>query len=86
MAKNVTFNYVWLNFEAEDAVSKGRVELSKDGGATWQSAELKIEGSLIHGHVGDDTGYNAVRWINASDGPVDFKIVRFNVDLAERRD
>lgn len=85
MAKNVTFNYVWLNFEAEDAVSKGRVELSKDGGATWQSAELKIEGSLIHGHVGDDAGYNAVRWINASDGTVDFKIVRFNVDLAERR-
>ena len=83
MAKNATFNYVWLNFESEDAVAKGRVELSKDGGTTWQSFELKVEGSLIHGHVGDDAGYNAVRWINASGDAVDFKIVRFNVDLAE---
>ncbi len=83
MAKDVTFNYVWLNFDTKDAVADGRVELSKDGGATWQKAELKIEGSLIHGHVDDEAGFNAVRWINASDRPVVFKIVRFNVDLVK---
>jgi hypothetical protein len=31
--------------------------------------------------VNADAGYNAVRWINSSDRNVNFKIVRFNVDL-----
>ena len=83
MAKNATFNYVWLHFETDDAVKQGRVELSNDGGATWRKADLKIEGGLVHGHVSDTARYNAVRWLNASGATVDFKIKRFNVDLAE---
>ena len=81
MAKNVTFNYVWLNFGAKDIVAAGRVEVSKDGGDTWQTVALKTEDGLIHGHVDTEAGFNAVRWINTSDRPVTFKIVRFNVDI-----
>ncbi len=62
-------------------MAAGRVEISKDGGATWQAAALKTEGGLIHGHVDDEAGFNAVRWINVSDRQVVFKIVRFNVDI-----
>ena len=83
MAKNVIFNYVWLNFESKGAVAAGQVELSKDGGKTWQKVDLSVEESLIHGHVAPENGYNAVRWINRSDSPVVFKIVRFNVDVAK---
>ena len=81
MAKNVTFNYVWLNFGAKDIVAAGRVEVSKDGGDTWQTVALKTEDGLIHGHVDTEAGFNAVRWINTSNRPVVFKIVRFNVDI-----
>ena len=81
MAKNVTFNYVWLNFEDNGAVVDGQVELSKDGGNTWQKVDLTTEGSLIHGHVASEARYNAVRWINKSNRPVSFKILRFNVDV-----
>ena len=66
---------------AETGETGGRVEISKDGGATWQTAALKTEGGLIHGHVDDEAGFNAVRWINSSDRQVTFKIVRFNVDI-----
>ena len=83
MAKNVTFNYVWLNFEDKGAVAAGQIELSKDGGKTWQKAELAVEGSLVHGHVASEAGYNAVRWINMSGSEVMFKIIRFNVDVVK---
>ena len=83
MSKKATFNYIWLNFDSKDAVANGRVEVSKDGGSTWQAVALAVEGSLVHGRVDGRAGFNAVRWINASDRPVVFKIVRFNVDLAE---
>ena len=83
MAKNVTFNYVWLNFGAKDVVDAGRVEVSKDGGSTWQTVALKMEEGLIHGHVDTEAGFNAVRWINTSDHQVVFKIVRFNVDIVK---
>ena len=81
MAKNVTFNYVCLNFGEKDIVASGRVEVSKDGGDTWQTVDLKTEDGLIHGHVDTEAGFNAVRWMNTSDRPVTFKIVRFNVDI-----
>ena len=83
MAKNVTFKYVWLNFETADAVANGRVEVSKDGGATWQTAALEVDGKLLFGHVDANAGFNAVRWLNTSDRTVDFKIVRFNVDIVK---
>ena len=83
MAKFVTFKYVWLDFETPDAVANGRVEVSKDGGATWQSVSLEVDGKLLFGHVDANAGFNAVRWINASDRPVVFKIVRFNVDIVQ---
>jgi hypothetical protein len=83
MAKNVTFNYVWLNFDTADPVSRGRVEVSNDGGTTWQTVALTVEGGLVYGRVDGEAGFNAVRWINASDRPVSFKITRFNVDLAK---
>ena len=83
MAKFVTFKYVWLDFETLDAVANGRVEVSKDGGATWQSVSLEVDGKLLFGHVDANAGFNAVRWINASDRPVVFKIVRFNVDIVK---
>ena len=83
MAKNVTFKYVWLDFETPDAVANGRVEVSKDGGATWQSVPLEVDGKLIFGHVDANAGFNAVRWINSSDHQVVFKIVRFNVDIVQ---
>jgi len=83
MAKNVTFKYIWLNFDTTDAVANGRVEVSKDGGATWQRATLDIDRSLILGSVDANAGFNAVRWVNASDRPIVFKIVRFNVDIVE---
>ena len=83
MSKKATFNYIWLNFDTADAVANGRVEVSKDGGATWQAIALTVEGSLIHGSVDGQAGFNAVRWINASDRPVVFKIVRFNVDIVQ---
>jgi len=81
MAAKATFKYIWLNFDTVDAVKNGRVEVSKDGGATWQGVTLNVEGSLLLGNVNADAGYNAVRWINSSDRNVNFKIVRFNVDL-----
>jgi hypothetical protein len=83
MAKNVTFKYVWLDFETPNVVANGRVEVSKDGGATWQTVTLEVNGKLICGHVDANAGFNAVRWINVSDRPVSFKITRFNVDLAK---
>ena len=83
MAKNVTFNYVWLNFGEKEVVDAGRVEVSKDGGATWQTVALKTEEGLIHGHVDTEAGFNAVRWVNASDRSITFKIRRFNVDLVK---
>ena len=83
MSKNMTFSYIWLNFDTADAVTDGRVEVSKDGGATWQAVTLQTEGGLIHGHVNEDACFNAVRWINASDRKLGFKIIRFNVDLVK---
>ena len=83
MAKNVTFNYVWLNFGAKDAVDAGQIELSKDGGKTWSRVDLSVDGGLIYGHVASEAKYNAVRWINKSEGEVIFKIVRFNVDVVK---
>jgi hypothetical protein len=83
MAKNVTFNYVWLNFGAKDAVDAGQVELSKDGGKTWSRVDLSVDGGLIYGHVASEAKYNAVRWINKSEDEVIFKIVRFNVDVVK---
>ena len=83
MAKFVTFNYIWLNFETKDAVAAGHVEVSKDFGKTWQKIDLTVEGSLVHGSLDSAAGYNAVRWINRSERPVVFKIVRFNVDVVK---
>ena len=83
MSKKATFNYIWLNFDTADAVANGRVEVSKDGGATWQTIALTVEGSLIHGSVDGQAGFNAVRWINASESSINFKITRFNVDLVK---
>ena len=57
--------------------------VSNDGGTTWQTIALTVEGGLVYGRVDGVAGFNAVRWINASDRPVSFKITRFNVDLAK---
>jgi len=84
MAKAATFNYIWLHFDTTEAVTNGRVEVSKDGGNTWQNVQLETDGrGLLYGRVAAEAGFNAVRWINTSDRPVHFKITRFNVDLAE---
>ena len=83
ISKNMAISYIWLNFDTADAVTDGRVEVSKDGGDTWQAATLQTEGGLVHGHVNEDACFNAVRWINASDHKLGFKIIRFNVDLAK---
>ena len=83
ISKNMAISYIWLNFDTADAVTDGRVEVSKDGGDTWQAVTLQTEGGLVHGHVNEDACFNAVRWINASDHKLGFKIIRFNVDLAK---
>ena len=64
-------------------VANGRVEVSKDCGATWQAATLEVNGKLLFGRVDANAGFNAVRWINVSNRPVVFKIVRFNVDIVQ---
>jgi hypothetical protein len=83
MAKNVTFNYIWLNFGAKEAVEAGRVEVSNDGGSTWKDVSLSVDGGLIYGPVDAEAKYNAVRWKNTSDRDVTFKIIRFNIDVAK---
>ena len=64
-------------------MAAGHVEVSKDLGKTWQKIDLTVEGSLVHGSLDSAAGYNAVRWINRSERPVVFKIVRFNVDVVK---
>lgn len=82
MSKNAVFNYIWLHFDSVDAATKGCVEVSRDGGETWQQIQLESDGlGLLYGRVDARECFNAVRWINVSGGPVDFKIRRFNVDL-----
>ena len=84
MAKNVTFNYIWLHFDSPKPAEDGRVEVSKDGGTTWQDVKLESDGrGLLYGRVDGAAGFNAVRWINVSGRPIDFKITRFNVDLVK---
>ena len=83
MAKFVKFNYIWLNFDTKDAVAAGQVEVSKDFGETWQKIDLTVEGPLVHGSLDSAAGYNAVRWINKSNHPLSFKIIRFNVDVVK---
>ncbi|MBO7167029.1 MAG: beta-N-acetylglucosaminidase domain-containing protein [Kiritimatiellae bacterium] len=83
MSKYVKFNYVWLNFDSPEALDGGVVEISKDGGTTWQKAPLTREGSLMYGPLDAEAGYNAVRWRNTSNKKIVFKIVRFNIDVVK---
>ena len=82
LPNGTTFKYVWLAFDTPDAVANGRIDVSNDGGRTWRCTSLEATKCLFKGNVDETAGFNAVRWANASGRPVDFKIVRFNVDLA----
>jgi len=72
---------VWAAFDCE-APKAGVCEASVDGGETWEPVKLEFaKENIYRGAVDAAKKYNAVRWRNAGDKPIRFKLPRFNVDI-----
>jgi len=79
---------VWVHFwlGSAEATRQGRVQVSRDGGASWGERATVIQGSGKPGEmeirrISPDDRINAVRYINVSNAPVALTLELFKVDV-----
>ncbi len=79
---------VWVHFvlDNDEVFTKGRLQVSNDGGATWTERSVvrsasKLAGEMEIRHIDPLEGINAVRYINLSTEPVTIKFNMFKVDV-----
>ena len=78
----------WLHFILgnNEATARGRVQLSRDGGKTWDERSTVLRGNGKAGevevrHINPKDGINACRFINTSKQPLTLTFEQFKLDV-----
>ena len=81
-------NATWVHFilDAKDAHTRGRVQLSRDGGKTWGERAIVAraggkDGEMEVRHIKETDGINAARYINISGEPITITFKLFKLDV-----
>ena len=82
----VPATWVHVNLDSEEALTLGRLQLSRDGGKTWGERATVLRASGHPGemeirHIAPEDAINAARFINVSDHPLLVTLKQFKIDV-----